>query len=99
MSQTLSGYITECRRLLHDANGNFYSDNELTDYIILGKHSRSNALLALDAIQRTTALLAKLHWSTDCLLHVRANQPIHWPGSRSNVHDGMRYGHPPDTAS
>jgi len=33
MSQTLGGYITEVRRLLHDANGNFYSDSELTDYI------------------------------------------------------------------
>ena len=30
---TLNGYITEVRRLLHDANGNFYSDSELTDYI------------------------------------------------------------------
>lgn len=30
---TLSGYITEVRRLLHDANANFYSDSELTDYI------------------------------------------------------------------
>lgn len=30
---TLSEYITECRRLLHDANGNFWSDPELTDYI------------------------------------------------------------------
>lgn len=30
---TLSSYITEVRRLLHDANGNFYSDSELTDYI------------------------------------------------------------------
>lgn len=33
MSQTLQGYITEVRRLLHDANGNFYSDSQLTDYI------------------------------------------------------------------
>lgn len=33
MSVTLSEYITECRRLLHDANANFYSDSELTDYI------------------------------------------------------------------
>lgn len=30
---SLSSYITEVRRLLHDANGNFYSDSELTDYI------------------------------------------------------------------
>ena len=29
----LTDYITECRRMLHDANGNFYSDSELTDYI------------------------------------------------------------------
>jgi len=33
MSVTLSQYITQCRRLLHDANGNFYTDAELTDYI------------------------------------------------------------------
>lgn len=33
MSQTLASYITDVRRLLHDANGNFYSDSQLTDYI------------------------------------------------------------------
>jgi hypothetical protein len=33
----LSDYITECRRLLHDATGNFYSDSELTDYINDGR--------------------------------------------------------------
>lgn len=33
MSQTLASYITDVRRLLHDANGNFYSDTQLTDYI------------------------------------------------------------------
>jgi len=30
---TLSSYITEVRRLLHDANGVFWSDQELTDDI------------------------------------------------------------------
>ena len=30
---TLTSYITECRRLLHDANANFWTDVELTDYI------------------------------------------------------------------
>jgi hypothetical protein len=30
---TLQTYITQCRRLLHDANANFWSDSELTDYI------------------------------------------------------------------
>jgi hypothetical protein len=33
MSQTLSDYITEVRRLLHDANANFYTNAELTDNI------------------------------------------------------------------
>jgi hypothetical protein len=33
MAQNLSGYITQVRRLLHDANANFYSDQQLTDYI------------------------------------------------------------------
>jgi hypothetical protein len=30
---TLQTYITQCRRLLHDANANFWSDSELTYYI------------------------------------------------------------------
>jgi len=33
MSTTLQNYITQCQRLLHDANANFYSTGELTDYI------------------------------------------------------------------
>ena len=36
-AKTLATYITECRRLLHDANGNFYTDAELTDYINIGR--------------------------------------------------------------
>jgi hypothetical protein len=38
MSTTLGDYITECRRLLHDANANFYSDTELTDYVNMGRN-------------------------------------------------------------
>jgi len=34
---TLSTYITQVRRLLHDANGNFYTDQQLTDYINSGR--------------------------------------------------------------
>ena len=30
---TLNSYITDCRRLLHDANGNFWTNDELTSYI------------------------------------------------------------------
>ena len=33
----LSTYITQVRRLLHDANGNFYTDQQLTDYINSGR--------------------------------------------------------------
>ena len=29
----LNTYITQCRRLLHDANGSLWPDAELTDYI------------------------------------------------------------------
>lgn len=34
---TLQTYLTECRRLLHDAVGNFWSDPELIDYINAGR--------------------------------------------------------------
>ena len=33
MAQTLSGYITQVRYLLHDANANFYTNTQLTGYI------------------------------------------------------------------
>jgi len=34
---TLSNYITDTRRLLHDVNGNFWTDAELTSYINEGR--------------------------------------------------------------
>lgn len=37
MATTLAGYITEVRRLLHDVNANFWTDNELIDYINDGR--------------------------------------------------------------
>lgn len=36
-SQTLASYRLECRRLLHDATGKFWSDTELNDYINDGR--------------------------------------------------------------
>jgi hypothetical protein len=33
MAQTLDSYITSVRYLLHDANANFYTNNQLTDYV------------------------------------------------------------------
>jgi hypothetical protein len=35
---TLANYITYTRRLLHDANANFWTDSELTDYINAGRN-------------------------------------------------------------
>jgi hypothetical protein len=37
MATTLSGYITQTRRLLHDVNANFWTNAELTDYINDGR--------------------------------------------------------------
>lgn len=38
MANTLQTYLTEVRRLLHDANAQFWSDSELTDYINDGRN-------------------------------------------------------------
>jgi hypothetical protein len=37
MAVTLASYLSEVRRLLHDANANYWSDAELTDYINDGR--------------------------------------------------------------
>ena len=39
MAQTLAGYITDTRRLLHDVNANFWTDAELTSYINDGRNT------------------------------------------------------------
>lgn len=48
---TLSSYITETRRLLHDANANFWDDAELTDYINEGREHVAQDTGALRTIQ------------------------------------------------
>lgn len=52
----LSDYITECRRLLHDANGNFYTDAELTDYINAGRSRLVRDTGCLRAYQTTSVV-------------------------------------------
>jgi len=37
MATTLSGYITQTRRLLHDVNANFWTNAEITDYVNDGR--------------------------------------------------------------
>lgn len=66
---TLSSYITEVRRLLHDANGNFYSDSELTDYINSGRERVVRDTGCLRTIQLTQTPLAPV---------ASAVQPVAW---------------------
>ena len=54
MSQTLGGYITALRYLLHDANANFYSDSQLTTYINNARERVVRDTGALRTIQTTT---------------------------------------------
>lgn len=54
---TLGEYITECRRLLHDATGAFYSDQELTDNINLARYRLARDTGCLRQLQPDTAIL------------------------------------------
>lgn len=66
---TLNSYITEVRRLLHDANGNFYSDSELTDYI--------NG--ARERVARDTGCLRKLQVAQTPIAPVGySGNPVPW---------------------
>lgn len=48
MATTLNTYITQCQRLLHDANQSYWSTAELTDYINLAR----NKVAAVTGCQR-----------------------------------------------
>lgn len=76
---TLNGYITEVRRLLHDANGNFYSDSELTDYI--------NG--ARERVARDTGCLRKLQVAQTPIAPVGyTGNPVAWAANTAvNVND------------
>jgi len=70
---TLSSYITECRRLLHDANGNFYSDQELTDYINAGRERTVRDTGCLRSLQITQT-------PANPTAPTLSNPPIAWVG-------------------
>lgn len=76
---TLNSYITEVRRLLHDANGNFYSDSELTDYI--------NG--ARDRVARDTGCLRKLQVAQTPIAPVGySGNPVPWAANTAvNLND------------
>jgi hypothetical protein len=56
MADTLSGYITQTRRLLHDVNANFWTDAELTDYINDGRNTLVRDTGCNRVLQNHTAL-------------------------------------------
>lgn len=63
----LSDYITECRRLLHDATGVFYTDSELTDYINAARKRTVRDTGCLRELQAETALTSTETYTFDTL--------------------------------
>ena len=76
---TLSTYITEVRRLLHDANGNFYTDSQLTDYINSSRERtvRDTGCLRTIQIVQTPAKVP----SSSALNGVVPTNPVAWTAS------------------
>jgi hypothetical protein len=77
MSQNLSGYITEVRRLLHDANGNFYTDQQLTDYI----NSARQRLVRDTGCLRTIQVIQSPPPPATTVNNVTATNPVAWTAS------------------
>jgi len=77
MSQNLSGYITQVRRLLHDANANFYTDQQLTDYINAARARTvrdTGCLRSIQVTQSPAPVAAPLNSAT-------ATNPTVWTAS------------------
>ena len=76
---TLSTYITDVRRLLHDANGNFYSDQQLTDYINSARQRavRDTGCLREIIVTQTPCQIAP----TSTIGGVSPSNPIAWAAS------------------
>ena len=78
---TLSTYITEVRRLLHDANANFYTDSQLTDYINSARERvvRDTGCLRTIQIVQTPAKVP----ASSALNSVTPANPTAWAASTS----------------
>jgi hypothetical protein len=78
---TLSTYITEVRRLLHDATGNFYTDSQLTDYINSARDRvvRDTGCLRMIQIVQTPAKVP----ASSALNSVTPANPTAWAASTS----------------
>jgi len=77
MSQNLSGYITQVRRLLHDANANFYTDQQLTDNINAARARTVRDTGCLRSIQVTQSPAPV----AVTLNNVTATNPVAWAAS------------------
>jgi hypothetical protein len=62
-TSNLTSYITEVQRLLHDANSNFYSTTELTDYINAARERVVRDTGCLRTLQVTTTPSAPIGYS------------------------------------
>ena len=86
---TLQSYITECRRLLHDANANFWSNQELTDYINSARERtvrdtgclRSLQNITLNTNQEVYTFLADMPQGIRTLDIININ--VYWGNSRT----------------
>jgi hypothetical protein len=78
---TLSTYITEVRRLLHDATGNFYTDSQLTDYINSARDRvvRDTGCLRMIQIVQTPSKVP----ASSALNSVTPANPTAWAASTS----------------
>ena len=81
MVTTLQSYITLTRRLLHDANANFWTDQELTDDINNGRNRLIRDTGVNRVIQNTVAIQNQELYSFDNSLGTVSGVLVTNPGS------------------
>ena len=85
MTTTLSTYITQVRRLLHDANANFWSDQELTDDINEARSRLVRDTGCLRSLQTSSVLTNQEVYSYDTLNPLTVdiiNINLYWGNTR-----------------
>ena len=85
MTTTLSTYITQVRRLLHDANANFWSDQELTDDINEARSRLVRDTGCLRSLQTSAVLTNQEVYSYDTLNPLTVdviNINLYWGNTR-----------------
>ena len=85
MTTTLQTYITLTRRLLHDANANFWTDQELTDDINNGRNRLIRDTGVNRVIQNTVAIQNQELYTFDNSAGTVSGVLITNPGSGYNT--------------